>query len=428
VFGAGPTAVGSLAHPLPSGMRDLLPAEAEAQGKLASCVLEVFELHGYQQVSVPAFEYADVLERGLGTIDPTSVLRFVEPETGEVVALRPDMTPQVARLVSTRLGDQPSPARLSYRGSVLRRQHERARHDQQALQAGIELIGSGGTSSDLEVISVCATAARAAGLASFVLDLGHGGIATSLLEGLSSSVRRDLVESLSLKDGAELARRSSAAKLPPELSEALARLVGLQGGAEVFQAAEGVLKGTPAWPHVKELKELFDAIVEAGIAPKIVVDLGETRAAAYYTGPTFQILAEGPGQAVASGGRYDALYGLFGAARPAAGAAIQLDHLRWALRDTLEESRARVVVERGEKNPTEAALFALRAAKIPCVSISKEETLDYARAWRYSHVARPEGVGFRLFRVGPTVPSQRKADPQDLGAVTLEELPARIQA
>lgn len=402
-------------------MRDLLPAEAEAQGRLAACVLETFELHGYQQVSVPAFEYADVLERGLGTIEPTSVLRFVEPETGEVVALRPDMTPQVARLVSTRLGDRPSPARLSYRGSVLRRQHERARHDQQALQAGIELIGAGGTQSDLEVISVCVTAARAAGLETFVLDLGHGGIATSLLEGLAPAIRKDLVESLSLKDGSELVRRSVAAKLSPDLREALSRLVGLQGGAEVFSVAVDVLKATPAWPHVQELQHLFEAIVASGIAPKIVVDLGETRGAAYYTGPTFQILAEGPGQAVASGGRYDALYGLFGAPRPAAGGAIQLDHLRWALRDTLEEARERVVVESGEKGSTEAALLALRGARIPCVSISKSEALDYARAWRYSHIARPLGVGFRLLRVGPK-------EFEDLGIVTLEQLPAGIRA
>ncbi len=401
-------------------MRDLLPAEAEAQGKLASCVLDVFDLHGYQQVSVPAFEYADVLERGLGTIEPTSVLRFVEPETGEVVALRPDMTPQVARLVATRLRDRPSPARLSYRGSVLRRQHERARHDQQALQAGIELIGVGGTASDLEVISVCATAARTAGLSTFVLDLGHGGIAGSLLADVPAKARSEIIESLSLKDGAELRRRASAASLPPALLVALTELVGLQGGAEVFDKASDILRKTPAWSHVEELQALFEAIVASGIAPKIVVDLGETRAAAYYTGPTFQILAEGPGQAVASGGRYDALYGLFGAARPAAGAAIQLDHLRWALRDTLEESSARVVVE-AELPSAISALAALREAKIPCVSIVQTEALDYARAWRYSHVARPEGAGYRLFSVGPT-------EQKDLGVVPLDQLPTKVRS
>lgn len=401
-------------------MRDLLPAEAEAQGKLASCVLDVFELHGYQQVSVPAFEYADVLERGLGTIEPTSVLRFVEPETGEVVALRPDMTPQVARLVATRLSDRPSPARLSYRGSVLRRQHERARHDQQALQAGIELIGVGGTEPDLEVISVCVTAARAAGLKTFVLDLGHGGIAGSLLKDVSSAWRDEIVESLSLKDGAELKRRATAARLSPSLCDALKCLIGLQGGGQVFEDAKEVLQGTPAWPHVEELKALYEAIVKAGIAPKIVVDLGETRGAAYYTGPTFQILAEGPGQALASGGRYDALYGLFGSSRPAAGAAIQLDHLRWALRETLEESRVRVIVA-GKPRESELALAELRAAQIPCVSIASKESLDYARAWRYSHIARPEGAGYRLTLV-------RATEEKDLGVFPLDQLVAKVHS
>lgn len=396
--------VNSLAHPLPSGMRDLLPAEAEAQDQLASAVIGTFELYGYQQVSLPAFEYADVLERGLGTIEPTSVLRFVEPETGEVVALRPDMTPQVARLISTRLAQRPAPARLSYRGSVLRRQHERARHEQQALQAGIELVGTGGTASDLEVIAVCAKAVRNAGLSDFVLDLGHGGIASALLAPLAEDKRRDLMECLSLKDGAELGRRADAASVAAETKAVLLGLLALQGGEEVFEKARPVLETTVAWPLVMELKSLYLAIASAGVAPNIVVDLGETRAAAYYTGPTFQILAEGPGQAVASGGRYDDLYGLFGVERPAAGAAIQLDHLRWALGERPGDRRVRVVVAADGDRPSpleEAACTSVRNGGIPCVYVSPAGALDYARAWRYSHVARPSGEVLRLYRIGP---------------------------
>ncbi|MCE7891885.1 MAG: ATP phosphoribosyltransferase regulatory subunit, partial [Sorangiineae bacterium PRO1] len=73
-------------------MRDLLPDESRALSWLGRDLLETFELHGYQRVTVPVFEYAAVLERGLGALDPREVLRFVEPESGEVVALRPDMT------------------------------------------------------------------------------------------------------------------------------------------------------------------------------------------------------------------------------------------------------------------------------------------------------------------------------------------------
>src|SRR6202167_6025908 len=104
----------SLEHPLPAGMRDLLPEEAAARRALARHVLDRFALHGYGLVTLPAFELAEVLERGLGTLDPRDVLRFVEPESGEVAALRPDMTPQIARMIATRLRDRPPPLRIAY--------------------------------------------------------------------------------------------------------------------------------------------------------------------------------------------------------------------------------------------------------------------------------------------------------------------------
>ncbi len=391
-------------------------------------VLAVFELFGYQQVSLPAFEYADVLERGLGAIEPTSVLRFVEPERGEVVALCPDMTPQVARLVATRLRERPVPARLSYRGSVLRRQHERARHDQQALQAGVELIGSGGTEADLEVIQVCVEAVRNAGLSEFVLDLGHGGIASSLLSEIDDVARGELLESLSLKDGADLQRRAERAGLSEESRDALLSLLHLQGAGEVFSAAESTLEGTAAWPYVVELEKLYLALVEAGVAEKIVVDLSETRGVAYYTGPVFQVLAEGPGQAVASGGRYDALYGLFGAPRPAAGGAIQLDHLRWALGDSLDASTPRIlVVGKGAKE----AIQILRGAGLSAVVYAEDggdAALAYASAWRFSHIVRGQDGSYLVEAlVGATPANSTSKSSAPENAVALSELPAAVR-
>src|SRR5262245_11725272 len=107
-----------LRHPLPAGMRDLLPGEASAQTALARRLIGAFELSGYELVAVPIFEYAAVLEQGLGSLGEHEILRFVEPETGTVVVLRPDMTAQIARVVATRLGELPVPARLCYEGSV----------------------------------------------------------------------------------------------------------------------------------------------------------------------------------------------------------------------------------------------------------------------------------------------------------------------
>jgi ATP phosphoribosyltransferase regulatory subunit len=428
VTSSGAHGVGALSHPLPSGMRDLLPEEAEEQLRLSRLVLGSFELCGFEQVILPVFEYADVLEQGLGHIEPNSVLRFVEPETGEVVALRPDMTPQVARLVATRLSSEPEPIRLSYSGSVLRRRHERARHHQQIVQAGIELVGRAGPEGDLEVLRVSTDAVRTAGLTDFVLDLGHGRIAQSLLDSVDGDLKSSLLESLTLKDTTELVRRAEEAKLDGALVRALAALPSLSGGEGIFTEAKKTLGGTSAWPFVEELERLHRAASAAGLAPGIVVDLGETRAFEYYTGPLFQVLAEGPGQAVGSGGRYDSLYARFGAPRRAAGFAIQIDNLRWALgtKNRASAPRALVVPESAAgdgADACESALGTLRAAKIPSAVAGGTNPLDYARAWRYSHVVWLTAEGrARLSRVTPE--GQELA----LGELPLGELPSKILA
>ena len=174
-------------------MRDLLPEQARDQAALARRLLDAFALHGYELVTLPLFEYASVLERGLGAQGEEQLLRFVEPETGAVVALRPDMTAQIARLTATRLADAPGPIRLCYQGSVLRRRRERARRQRQIPQAGVELLGLAGIEGDLEVLAAASGAARAAGLSDFASDLGHAGIAAALLSGVSPAGRAELV-------------------------------------------------------------------------------------------------------------------------------------------------------------------------------------------------------------------------------------------
>ena len=91
---------------LPSGVRDFLPRAAARRLSLAERVSAVFAAWGYARIITPVFECADVLERGLGHGARAAAIRFVEPGTGEVVALRPDITLQVARLAATRLADQ----------------------------------------------------------------------------------------------------------------------------------------------------------------------------------------------------------------------------------------------------------------------------------------------------------------------------------
>ncbi len=374
------------AHPLPAGMRDLLPEEALRLSQLARRAVAAFELSGYERVTVPAFEYAEVLERGLGALDPREVLRFVEPETGEVVALRPDMTPQIARLVVSRLAHAPLPARLCYEGSVVRLRRERARRHRQIPQAGIELVGRPGLAGDVEVLEVATSAVRSAGLGEFAVDLGHARIAGALLDAAPEQHRAGLVEALSVKDSDGLALRAAQAGLDAPVQAALVALTELSGGSDVWERAR-VLVGTPAEPALAELRAVADAVRDAGLAPTLLVDLGEVRHLAYYTGVTFQILAEGPGEAVGSGGRYDGLFARFGVPTPAAGFALDLDNLAWAVGSGHAPSAARVLVADADAQPL---LSALRARAVACATVAGTEALDYARAWRYSHVLDAE--------------------------------------
>jgi ATP phosphoribosyltransferase regulatory subunit len=374
----------SLEHPLPAGMRDLLPEEAQSRRAIARKVLESFALHGYALVTPPAFEFADVLERGLGTLDPADVLRFVEPESGEVAALRPDMTPQIARMIATRLRAMPPPFRLCYEGTVLRRRSGRARKHRQIPQVGVELAGVAAPQGDLELLAVAADALRAAGLERFAIDLGDAGVVRALLVGMAPPVAERISGALSRKDEAQLAEVAQGSAH----GATLRALLGLHGGRDAIVEGTHLLAATPAAEAAARLLEVFDAASAHGLAPHLVADLGEVRGFAYYTGPIFHILAPGPGEAIASGGRYDELLARFGAPMPAVGFAIDLDRLSWALREAgVAGAQAPRVVVVGR--PDDPALARLRARGVTAVAMADATSaLAWARAWRYTHVVQ----------------------------------------
>lgn len=369
-------------------MRDLLPGETARRRKLAARLLDHFALHGYELVTPPVFELADVLERGLGSLDPRDVLRFVEPESGEVAALRPDMTPQIARMAATRLADRPAPMRLSYEGTVLRRRQERARRHRQIPQIGVELVGTGAPDGDVELLLLAASAVRAAGLESFVVDLGHADIARALVAELPESAAPPLLDALAQKDAARVAELVRSSGLSGATARALEELPRLHGGADVWPEADAVLRSTPAAAALEALRDLFSRAVAAGLAPVLRTDFGEVRGFAYYTGAIFHLLADGPGEPIGSGGRYDRLLARFGAPMPAAGFALDLDNVAWALRSTglVEPAEPKLLVAAGARS--DSLCRALRSLGVACAVAPEREAAAYALAWEYSHLVR----------------------------------------
>src|SRR5215467_4500958 len=169
---------------LPTGMRDFAPRAAASRRRIAEVLLEVFERWGFARVITPAFEYEEVLALGLGDAARAAAIRFVEPSSGQVVALRPDITPQVARLIATRFADERGAVRLCYEGTVVRLERG-ARGQRELIQAGVEMAGVSGPNGDAELIALGVAALAAAGLPRPTIDLGHLGLAREVLSALA---------------------------------------------------------------------------------------------------------------------------------------------------------------------------------------------------------------------------------------------------
>jgi ATP phosphoribosyltransferase regulatory subunit len=230
-----------------------------------------------------------------------------------------------------------------------------------------------------------------------VIDLGHAGVTTSLLEGLPPGHVSGIVEALNLRDEREAVARAERAGLTGAALRALGSLPELHGGADLWERAERALAGTRALTAVRELRELVDAAEARSLAPRFIVDLAESRDFAYYTGAVFHVHARGPGQPIGAGGRYDSLYERFGSPRPAAGFALRLDDLRWALEaaQVLRAEPARVLVDAR----LESLLAALRRTGVASAVAPASDAVGYARAWRFTHAVEVGSTGAELLDV-----------------------------
>src|ERR687888_1079528 len=193
---------------LPAGLRDLLPDHSAPLAELSASLHDVFSSFGYRRVLLPTLERLEVVERGLSPAAAAGVLKFVEAGSGEVVAIRPDIAPQAARLYAARPDALPQPARLCYDGPVLRAREARAGRPREVYQAGVELLGEGGARADAEALAVLARALHRVGLAHAVVEVGHARFAQAVIDAarLPEGARDEARVALARKDEASLAR------------------------------------------------------------------------------------------------------------------------------------------------------------------------------------------------------------------------------
>jgi ATP phosphoribosyltransferase regulatory subunit len=321
---------------LPVGVSALLFAAArrrrELEGRFAACLLDA----GFEEVILPILDYLEPYEPLLTPAGRGELYRFADRD-GELLALRADSTPMLARLLAPRIGSLPLPLRLFYRGDVVRYQEEKPGRAREFYEVGAELLGAPGPEAELEMVSLFLRllSAAPAVLADvppplpLQIVLGFAGALDEVLLAASPADAARLARAVARRQREEV--RQSAPHLLAVLEHGLPAHpedLGPRAAARLRMLEDqvGVLAGRfPEVDFAIDLAEFARQVCD----PRLGAATGEGRP--YYDGLVFHAYAGAAALPVGGGGRYDALFSRLGATVPALGFAIGLDRLLQSL-------------------------------------------------------------------------------------------------
>jgi len=288
---------------LPAGLRDVLPPDAAHEAAIVAELLAACAAQGYDRIDPPLVEFEEGLLTGPGAALATATFRLMDPVSQHMMAVRPDITGQIARIAASRLGAAPRPLRLSYAGPVLRVTGDQLRPERQFVQVGSEIIGSLAPAADAEVILLAVEALGRAGVRHLSVDLTVPTLVPSIARAFEvpAEAQSALRAALDRKDAAAVAAIAGpAARLADTLMAAsgpAARAVSVLGGLDLPAEAEG---------DRRRLTEVVALLRRMRPELTLTVDLVEHRGFEYQTGLSFTLFARGVRGELGRGGRYRA--------------------------------------------------------------------------------------------------------------------------
>jgi ATP phosphoribosyltransferase regulatory subunit len=312
---------------LPDGIEETLPEEANHLEHLRAQLLELFACWGYELVIPPFIDFLDSLLTGSGHDLDLQTFKFPDQLSGEMLGIRADMTPQVARIDAHNLKRE-TPTRLCYVGTILHTRGDPLEKTRSPMQIGAELYGHAGKDSDIEVIRLMLEMLATTGLLNVHLDLGHVGIYRALVKQaeLSDEQESELFEILQRKARPELAELMTAYPLSDQLKTLFLKLPELNGDRTILDKARDIFAHANAEVQraLADLTVIADDLALRFPHLAISFDLAELRGYHYHTGMVFAAFVPNVGREIARGGRYDNIGAVFGRARPATGFSADL--------------------------------------------------------------------------------------------------------
>ena len=295
------------------GTRDFYPEDMRIRNWLFDNFTDAALLHGFDEYDAPVLEHEELYTRKQGE-EITQQLYNFEDKGDRKVALRPEMTPSLARMVMARAGGLPMPIKWFSIPQCWRYERTQRGRGREHYQWNVDIWGTNEISADAELISILVTFFEGVGLT-----------AKDLVIKISS--RKVLEEVLgSLEISEEIFSKTCIIvdkmdKLPVDIieeqltelghnSDAISKIQSILGIKNMDELDNSLGKESSA---VRELNSLFNSIDSYGILEWVEFDASVVRGLAYYTGAVFEAHdREGKFRAICGGGRYDKLLSTLG--------------------------------------------------------------------------------------------------------------------
>jgi len=279
----------------PTGVHPLLAEETARRRRIEARFVDAFAAAGFDEVVLPIIDYVEPYASLVDSAAAKQSYRFVDRE-GDLVAIRADFTPMLARALAPSIADGDLPLRLYYRGDVIRVEASRLGANRELFQIGAEIVGDDSVDADVAMLRL---ASELVPNPSIVYN--DVSIASALIA-QSDAVRE------------ALAAKRMTAGVPAALRTIVGKLIS--GEATIDDVA-------PFAPEAAaRLCAIGDAVGADGV---FSLHLDDIEDAGYYTGLRFRVYTNGA--KVAQGGRYDTLYERFGRRAAAIGFTFTIDDL-----------------------------------------------------------------------------------------------------
>lgn len=281
------------------GTREFYPETMAVRQWLYSKIRKVSESFGYQEWDGPFLEKIDLYAAKSGE-ELVKEQAFVFPDRGgDLITLRPELTPSLARMVAQKQGELALPLRWWSFGPFWRYERPQKGRTREFFQWNIDLIGANSPEADAELVAICANFFKNVGLApnQIQISVNHRKLMEQELTamGVGSDKYKAIFRLIDRRD-----------KMSADAWDQYGQEVGLS--LAQLSDLKRILTDTELWKKSEELKRIFAALEKMGIADYVHFEPSIIRGLDYYTGIVFEAWdMAGDGRAVAGGGHYDNL-------------------------------------------------------------------------------------------------------------------------